>query len=286
MITHFPLRGPKFEHQFGIAALDSNQAISVATDDHENELALRNQLLDSQYRDDYLADSSDAELAVQQFTTLLCRRSDVLNLRNGKINQQQNTDSILMEAVTLDWLGRTLQEDFAIMQNDPSRGYPLIAGCVCFPSGWTIREKVGQSILAIHEGVPDFDTALHPATQRLMQRLKPERTVYRTNWGIRPSPQLDQSPRHAPYLQAETEKITGDNAGTRCFFRVEFQTLTRLTCGDIVFMIRTEQCPLNQLTPEQQRFLHGTLNTCPESTLAYKGILAMQTSLLRFLGEQ
>lgn len=245
-------------------------------------------MLDSQRRDDYLVQAASADRAIQQFAEILCRRTRFLNQDDDRITCKEDdraagTDSVHLDSISLDWLGRRVQEDIAVMQNDPSAGYPLIAGCVCFPSGWTVREKVGRSVLAMHHDVPEFESELYPNTERLMQRLKPERSVWRTNWGLRPSSQLDQSPRHSQFLESERREITASNVGRRCYFRVEFQTLTRVPCGDIVFLIRTEQCPLEQLTSQQKRILHGTLTTCPDSTLSYKGILPMRGSLLQYL---
>ncbi len=138
-------------------------------------------------------------------------------------------------------------------------------------------------MLAIHQDVPDFHSHLFAATDRLFRRMRPLRTTWRTNWGVRASAQLDQSPRHDDWLAQQRCKITPLNALTRCFFRVEFQTLTKLPSNDILFTIQTDQCCLGCLTPGQRAHLKAVLETCPSATLQYKGILPIRDAILKAL---
>jgi hypothetical protein len=183
-------------------------------------------------------------------------------------------------------IARHVQEDLVVMSPDAEAGFPLIAGVVCFPSGWCIGDKIGKSLLSIHDPVPEFKLALNDPTQRLMQRLKPGRPVWRMNWGVRPSGMLDQSPRHAETLGKARRQVTAANAGRRCFFRVERQTLARLPrCGHVLFTIHTHQCRLEQLEEQQTRLLWGVIDSCPAETLAYKGILPIRAAIQAFLAE-
>ena len=152
-----------------------------------------------------------------------------------------------------------------------------------FPSGWSVGEKIGKSILSIHAPVPDYESELHQQTQQLLSRLKPERPVWRTNWGVRPSCKLDQSAKYASMIEFCSGQITAENAGVECFFRVERQTLSRLDGGDILFTIHTNQVPLCQLSLEQKMTLLGVLETCPSGTLQYKGIRRIQKPVTEYL---
>ena len=283
MFRHFPLDRPQFAHQFGISAYSPQLPILQNTKHYQLEIDQRTKLLDSPFRNSYLIESPGFELATSETIETLLERCDYLHFVDGRVINETTQESISLSQVDFDWIGRNAQEDVVLLSNRPEKGYPIVGGCVCFPSGWSIDQKAGQSILAVHQDVPGFEQHLYAATEKLMGRLKPLKTVWRTNWGIRPTNQLDQSPRHADFIAAERDLITNENAGTSCFFRVEFQTLTRLPCGDIVFTIHTEQCCLAELTEQQRRNLLGVLKTCPDDTLAYKGIAPMLSPIVSYL---
>ncbi|MCO8124791.1 DUF3445 domain-containing protein [Stieleria sp. TO1_6] len=279
MIRFFPFDKPVFEHQFGIAALPAAQPILQTTDQYTQEIELRRQQLESRFRDTYLVDSDGKASHSNQTLRFLVDHCDHLSRHQDQFVNQLTGESIPIADADLHWLGRNVQEDVVVLSDDVQRGFPVLSGCVCFPSGWSIAEKLGQSVLAIHHDVPEFQTALYPATEKLMQRMKPGKTVWRTNWGVRPWSQLDQSPRHQAQLDLLAKQITPQNAGQRCYFRTEFQTLTRLPGSAIVFTILTQQCKLSELTDPQRDLLRGVLATCPESTLRYKGILPFLDAL-------
>ena len=122
-------------------------------------------------------------------------------------------------------------------------------------------------------------------TVKLLRGLKPLRPVWRMNWGVRSSGELDQSPQRLAQLNPTAPPIDAANAGQRCRFRVERQTLTRLPCGAILFTIHTHQASLETLTADQRAMLSGTLASCPEATLRYKGIWPFHAALLEYLSE-
>jgi hypothetical protein len=284
LIRFFPLVRPVFEHQFGVSALPSSRPIIEITKSYSVEIATRRWLLESDNRETYLVEPEDGgDGAIGQTIDLILRHCGHLCNRDGELLNSINGDHIPVSDISLDWLGKNIQEDIVIMADDADAGFPLIAGCVCFPSGWSVRDKTAQSVLGIHADVPEFGRTLYPATDKLMRRMKPGKPIWRTNWGIRPSGQLDQSPRHADVLEHERSMITSENAGHRCYFRVEHQTLTRVPGGAILFTIHTDQCTLSELTPKRQQILRGVLSTCPDATLRYKGITPMNEAVLGYL---
>ena len=279
-MKYFPLGSDRFEHPFGVRALANSETLVEATDLYDRELELKRRLLDEN-PEHYFQSLAGSELAHREVFDLLSSNAPFLH---GGIN------ALTGEAVAEDHpspllsIARHLQEDLAIMSDDATAGFPLVAGVICFPSGWCIGDKIGKSVWQIHQPVPEFDSQLAPATGRLLDRLKPGRGVWRTNWGVRPSDQLDQSPIHAEFLAEQRDRITPSNAGSCCFFRVERQTLARLPkSGHILFAIHTHQCRLDQLSGEQQRILLGVIDSCPEDTLTYKGILSMRDAITSYL---
>ncbi|NNE00588.1 MAG: DUF3445 domain-containing protein [Pirellulaceae bacterium] len=279
-MRYFPLTTDHFEHQFGVRALDNPHSIVEATEHYQTEVAHKRNLLDTR-KDYYFRALPKTEAAQREACDLLGDAASFLDC---------GTNTITGEIIEIDEqcplyaIARHLQEDLAILSADADAGHPLVAGCVTFPSGWCIGDKLGHSILSVHRPVPEFDSALHKPTAMLMKRLKAGRPVWRMNWGVRASGQLDQSPIHADELAQLRTLITPANAGQNCYFRVERQTLARLSAsGAVLFAIHTHQTPLGRLTAIQRSNLLGVLRTCPNETLAYKGILPMRDALIAYL---
>lgn len=277
-MKYFPLDKPEFEHQFGIRALGDHESIIEATRHYEMETTIKRRLLGNE-RDEYFCASDESHEACCEAAELVLEGAPFLSAdKNQLLDEKIEMDP----ATPLLSIARHVQEDLVIM--DARDGCPLIAGVVCFPSGWSVREKFGKSTLAIHAPVPEFEAAMGSSTMQLLERLKPGRPVWRMNWGIRPSDQLDQSPKHSSQLRVLADRIRPLTAATDCFFRVERQTLSRLPrTGHILFTIHTHQCPLGELTLDRKRIVRGVLKSCPVDTLRYKGILPMRDALLEYL---
>lgn len=279
-MRYFPLDRDRFEHQFGVRALGESEPFVEPTEHYAAELSLKRKQLNTQVND-YFRALPDTLPAQREAFDFLSASASFLGDGSNRLTAEpivEDTDQPLLA------IARHVQEDLAVVGPDAAAGYPLVAGAICFPSGWCVGDKLGMSMLGIHDPVPEFRPALGTSTVRLMDRLKPGRPVWRTNWGVRPSGQLDQSPVHAERLRARQTEVTADNAGTRCFFRVERQTLARLPeTNHILFTIHTHQCPLRELDRLQQQILLGVIRTCPDPTLRYKGIFPMRREITGFL---
>ena len=280
-MRYFPLTKDRFEHEFGIRAIPPSESIVEATDHYDQQIQLRRDAL-ARDADYYFQSTEDRKVAQREARDLVISSAPFLSgARNGRTGEPID----LHHRFALLEIARHVQEDLAIMSGDADRGFPLIAGAIIFPSGWCIGDKLGKSVLAIHRDVPEFESELNEQTQQLLARLKLERPVWRMNWGVRPSGQLDQSPMHGVMLKQRGDLITAANAGSECYFRVEHQTLSRLPGGDILFTIHTHQTPLNVLSQQQRRDLLGVLETCPPETLRYKGIWPMRHPVTDYLRE-
>lgn len=248
-IIHFPLSSEIFSHQFGIKALDKNSSITIRTDEYEKEVQLKKDLLedDPQYYSFSAPQSSDAE---REASSLLTSKSTCLKET-----------------------AKSVQEDLVILSGNAALGHPIIAGVVCFPNGWTIRDKAGLGIDKVHDPVPEYAEVMSQAVNKLLTNLKPGRSFWRSNWAIRPSKRLDQSPKMKAQVDKEQSELNPENVSRKCYFRVEYQTLTRLeTSRDILFTILTDQLPVIALEQWQQSNLLGVLKTCPRETIQYKAI--------------
>jgi len=79
-------------------------------------------------------------------------------------------------------------------------------------------------------------------------------------------------------------EVTAGNAGERCYFRVERQTLSRLPLsGGILFTVRTYVAPLAELDWRERELLARALRTMPAAMLSYKGIEPFAGPLLEYL---
>jgi hypothetical protein len=156
-----------------------------------------------------------------------------------------------------------------------------VGGCVCFPSSWSLAEKIGRPLDAIHEPVATFNAQFATPVKQFLARMKPGISWERINWGLSRSPELNQHPkRRLPRLDAS---VSLDEV----WFRVEYQSLVALpkTQG-ILFGIRLIIEPMEHLSrdPECARGLARALQTMPASIASYKGILPARDRLIELLG--
>ncbi|MGB7345817.1 MAG: DUF3445 domain-containing protein [Pirellulaceae bacterium] len=279
-MKYFPFTSNRFEHQFGIRAIPAGETIVEATDLYANEIQQKRQQLDRD-TNSYFAATPDSLMAQREAAAMIGNAASFLTPdHNDLIDEPIEID----DTAPLLSISQHVQEDLAIMSGNADAGFPLIAGSICFPNGWSVTEKLGQSLLAIHSPVPEYASVLHAATERLMNALRSNRPVWRMNWGIRPSEQLDQSTIHISMLDTARQRITAENAGETCWFRVERQTLAQLpSTKAVLFTIHTHQCPLDELTRSQKETLRGVLQSCPVETLKYKGIYPMLDAVTTFL---
>ena len=282
MFDCFPLVSDEFRLNFGVQAVSSDQPIIVVTDEYEAETELKTFLSD-QRRDccwAALPESIEAQVEAVGFLKTRCSPSHPLasfgSTQQGAVGIKRS-DSVLLMA------SRVVQEDLVILRHDVEAGFPVIAGSVCFPSGWSIADKLGQSQGCVHAAVPGFDQELLSPSLRLFERLKTGRSVCRHNWSVRALGRLAQFSQDAAEVLARSQQVTVKTAAD-CFFRVEYQTLSRLPeTRSILFTIHTFQRTLKELTCAEKRRLARVMLTCPESSLRYKGIWPMRENVVSYL---
>ena len=266
----FPLDGSSFEMVLGIHVLREQEPLLVATESRTRELQIK-QAQATESLDDYFQASADSQSA---------------QLRAVRYLQTKHPElvSVADDRPPLLSIAMQIQEDLVLL--DGESPHRLLAGAVFFPSGWSIADKIGRSLQETHSVVPRFEQTLERQTDRLVTHLKLGRPVWRMNWGVRPSGQLDQSPKWSAMIAESAKQIDANNAGAKCYFRVERQTLSCLPDGgEILFTIHTRQWPLASIGALQLKCLHQALRTCPEETLMYKGITAFYDPLIRFLDQ-
>lgn len=173
-------------------------------------------------------------------------------------------------------------DDLLLMQRDVE-GWRLVAASLCFPSSWTLSEKFGRPLHAIHDPVPDFGTGTRMAAliERIFDNLQPDQSVIRWNWSLQTDHAL-YKPLSTPQRDARAtlHRARFARGAADAIIRVERQTLTKLPrSGLVLFTIGIGLDPMAALAaaPEgQQRAasLAAQLRALTPDQRAYKGLSA------------
>jgi hypothetical protein len=297
MIPPLPLTGERFRLRLGVRALGRAPLIVVDPERHAREVALRRRLLSEDHA--YRYRGGAATLAAQwEVVELLLGDLARHHPRHGMLEAEGDRriwiDRLLGERTAftlgdpaslpqepLDWIGRRVVEDLLLLTDGP--GWPLAAGQLCFPNDWCLPDKLGRPLLAVHAPVPGFAGTLGPDSLSLLDRLRPERPVWRANWAIRATDALDLSPRARAPAGAE---VTADTAGEALFVRVERQTLSRLPrSGAVLFTIHTRSRSLTEAIEDSSAAarLLGTIRSMPVEMAGYKGLAPFRDALCAYL---
>lgn len=217
------------------------QGTWLAVDDaYAGQMALRDQLLDT-VRDRVVAqpicvlepakELLDIVLEMlPEFGFAVCRHA--VECPDGRVVRLERADP-------LGTLGRLVQCDFCL--HDSVGDEHVMHGAVlCFPARWTLAEKIGKPLRAIHRPVDEYDDSVARRVQRLFDGVQVGRPLWRINQNWYDTPTL-----FAPLLENEECHMAVDpGAGT--FLRAERQTIFRLPlCRWVVFAIHTVFVPFD-----------------------------------------
>ncbi len=183
----------------------------------------------------------------------------------------------------LELAARLVQEDLCVLTLVD--GVPmLVAGVVCFTTGWRLVEKLGMPLADVHGPVPLYADRLARPVDRLMGTLKPGKLVERLNWGLYDSPALFRPGGH--FRSERNSSVTAGNAGETVFLRVERQTLRALPqTVSVLFTIRTHVYPLARVAAraEVAARLAAAVRALPPEMHLYKSVAPFAGALLGYL---
>lgn len=199
----------------------------------------------------------------------------------GQVVRPDAGEPLLMSAA------RMVQEDLCLLQRE-AEGWRLTAAALCFPSTWSLAEKIGRPMAAIHTGVPGYAGIMGERVARIFDHLKPEMPVWRLNWSIYGDAEL-----HHPDVTSDPDQRFPPDEPLlrRAHVRVERQTLRRLPeTGAILFTIRIYVDPLAALVghPDQAALAQGLkqqLQAMTGEQLAYKGLTRHREPLVALLDD-
>lgn len=280
------LRSERASISVGVRPMRESQWLRI--DRHyPDEIAYKEKLL-SERHEEVFACMPAAEEASREALELVTQWLDRYHADWFRTTERGIEESITGRTIDtrnlhpLDAAGRLVQEDFAIML--PSeRGPVLAAATLCFPSRWSLREKLGQPMTGIHGRVPGY-SRISAASDALLNTLAAGKIVWRTNWSIHDTPELFQPGGRVP--RPDLPPITWANAGDRLYTRVELQTLRSLPRSRaILFGIHTYVTRIASLAhrPQVMEALALAIRRMPEALVEYKNQVDLHPPLLEWL---
>ena len=210
----------------GIAPLDLTNWL-IRDEAFDGQIALKTQLLDRR-RADILGRVPGCEDAETELCAMIAQ---ALQRQFGVSAQPRQLEDL----VTL------CQEDFVIMERRGDE-HVMTAALVGFPASWTLAEKLGRPLTAIHGPVEEYDADIARRVQRLFDGVQPGRPLWRASHLWYAEHDLFQ-----PRTEAEPRPDPGDD---RPYFRSERQTVLRLPeTGAAAFSIHTYVVPAERILP-------------------------------------
>ncbi|MCU0803182.1 MAG: DUF3445 domain-containing protein [Rhodobacteraceae bacterium] len=146
-------------------------------------------------------------------------------------------------------LGRLVQEDLCIMQEDGAGEHALTGAILCFPAGWMLNEKLGRPMMRIHQPVAKYTEDVGRRVQRLMDMVRVGAPLWRANGHHSDAPLFNPLSEEASHKGYQAVPVV---ATDKPFIRSERQALIRLPAsGAVLFSIHTYVIRHEDLTAEQ-----------------------------------
>ncbi len=217
-----PWRGVGGKHRLGLRPVDPDDWFVTP---RASVLARKRQLLDDRYADVVAADDAADDAA------------ELLRSLPGPAATEDYPDVIANAAACRD-------EDLCLLDvQDEQR---LVAGCVCAPSYWRLRDKVGLPLWDVHAPVDGMNAKIGLNVQRFVNRMPLEQPFGRRNWFLHG----DDEPFHL------VPEGSLDAPVARWFVRSERQTLCKLSERFLLFTIEVLCEPLQDV----ERFPRAALD--------------------------
>lgn len=233
----------------GILPLDMADWLRV-DDAYAGQMALRDSLITAREAE-VVGQVSHAAQAIEELYDFVLARLPAGFVRDGDTVTRPDGVRVALEpARPLQTLGRLVQEDLCLMQEDGAGEHLLSAASLCFPAGWTLREKLGRPLMRMHKPVEAYTEDVGRRVQRLMDAVRVETPLWRAN----------AHHSRAPLFNPLSEDAPKDTVaqGDMPYIRSERQCLIRLPVSRaVLFSIHTYRVPLAALTPEQAAALEA-----------------------------
>ncbi len=232
----------------GVMPLDRADWLTCDTV-YAEQMAERTALLAAR-PDDVLATLPQAEPAARELLDEVVKELPALGfvVSADSVLRPDGVTTKLDKSRPLWTLGHLLQADFCLLQKPAGAAEHVLTGAVlCFPSSWTLPEKIGKPLMRIHLPVDSYDSQMGARVQRLFDAIRPEQPLWRANVLRYTNPALYQPrPEFAPK----------DKRDGGAYIRSEKQCLVKLPkTGAVVFSIHTVVVRRDSLTSDQRAAL-------------------------------
>jgi dimethylamine monooxygenase subunit A len=243
-----PWGEPSFRRLPGMRPVGADDWLMV-DEAHAGQMALRDRLL-AERRDEVVAVLPEAREAAAELLEMtlstLARRSDFA-VAPATVRRPDGVDVPIDPGDPFGTIGRLLQEDACLLEKRGEE-HVLTGAVLCFPSGWTLGQKIGRPLMRIHAPVAPYDAETGRRVQRLFDGLRPGQPLMRANVLWHGSPAL-----HQPRREGEPKPHAA--RGER-YLRSERQCLVRLPeTRAVIFTIHTCVVDTARLAPEARAAL-------------------------------
>ena len=252
-----------YRHHLGLKRGDLQQFFAP-TAEHDSIIAERRHWI-AESPAEYLVATDDAEPVIAETAAVL---GVDLNGASDSLGQ-------------LTAIGTSVEPDIVLLKRAGDGVFRVVGGCVCFPSSWSLPEKLGMPLDHVHSIVPNLNATIGQPISRFLDKLQPGAAWERSNWGLSAVPDRNQHPgRQLPRL---TPAINSENV----WLRVEDQILAFLPQSKgLLFGLRiTTQsfAHLRSRIPAAAAGLRRALETMPEEMARYKNIAPVRAQLVQLL---
>lgn len=299
-----PIPYRAFKHKYnitmGIRSMDTNDWIQL-----DNEWPMYHELKKKRFQErgseiyGTLPEANDAamELLIEISKYLVNRYPTLFKMKNSEILQNLYTGEewniINPEYDCCFIIANLLQDDIAIMIEQPDGQYYLKAGAIALAGFWRFKDKVNLPLSAIHTtgDVPKYNSHLKKSMEKFFTRLIPESPVVRNNYFIQTDDNLDWSSSIGDEKTENVGWYTAEKATdiNQIYYRSERQSVRRLPIsGACIFTIRTYFVPLVEICKEPfvpLRLLNG-INSWTDDVKEYRGYETFKDIVLPYLEEK
>jgi len=301
MLPYFPF-AKGFDLKMGTSLLADELRVVECDEHYLHEASLKRRML-AENPEWYFLANSDTRVAQWEALELILtglaenypeqfqlqKQSTIWHWKNKLLNEAHSFilgDDATIALQPLDWVGRQVQEDLILLNAD----LIVMAGQLCFPSGWSLGDKMNQHFIKVHAPLPQITEPMIQSANKLLERIPAHKPVTRNNWGFRVCDWLDlstrQSDAYRKLLHETASTLAMEDVGDKIFVRVEHQTLSRLPKSNhILFTIHTYQNKLKHEVADRGRALALAtfMKQVPDDLLAYKQMLPIADKLKAYL---
>jgi hypothetical protein len=198
---------------------------------------------------------------------------------DGTLPRLPTSEADITPTALCEGLGQSLEPDCLFLKEE-GPDFRLVGGCLCYPSSWSLEEKLGKPLISIHAPVPTLNEGYATRIHSFLDALQPGSEWERFNWGLAATPERNLHPALGRPRPGATARLDST------WLRVEHQALRRLPrSAGVLFGIRLQVYRLDVLAADATLAQHlaDLLETMPKEVAEYKGLGTARPGLVRAL---